>query len=87
MVTMSFQDLTGQRIKKIINAIVQIEKIVKEVMLSTGLMVQQHKDEPEKDIKTLSADAKTEATSKLEGPSAGTSQGDVDDLLASLGLD
>ncbi|MDC0335554.1 protein phosphatase CheZ [Pseudodesulfovibrio sp.] len=87
MVTMSFQDLTGQRIKKIINAIRQIEKIVREVMLATGLMIQQHKDEPEKDIETLSKDAKSQATSKLEGPTEGTNQGDVDDLLASLGLD
>lgn len=87
MVTMSFQDLTGQRIKKIINAIRQIEKIVREVMLSTGLMIQHRKDEPEKDIETLSKDAKSEATSKLKGPSEGSNQGDVDDLLASLGLD
>ena len=87
MVTLSFQDLTGQRIKIIINSIRQVEKIVREVMLSTGLMIKQREAEPEKDIKALSEDAKTEATSKLEGPTEGSSQGDVDDLLASLGLD
>ncbi len=87
MVTLSFQDLTGQRIKIIINSIRQVEKIVREVMLSTGLMIKQREEEPEKDIDTVSEDAKTEATSKLEGPTAGSNQGDVDDLLASLGLD
>jgi chemotaxis protein CheZ len=87
MVSLSFQDLTGQRIEKIINSLRQIEKIVREVMLSTGLMIQQREKEPEKDIDSLSADAKNAATSKLEGPSEGTNQGDVDDLLASLGLD
>ncbi len=87
MVTLSFQDLTGQRIKIIINSIRQVEKIVREVMLSTGLMIKQREEEPEKDIQSLSDDAKEEATSKLQGPSAGTNQGDVDDLLASLGLD
>jgi len=87
MVSLSFQDLTGQRIVKIINSIRQIEKIVQEVMLSTGLMIQQREEEPEKDFDALSEEAKTEATSKLEGPSEGTNQGDVDDLLASLGLD
>lgn len=87
MVSLSFQDLTGQRIKKIITSIRQIEKIVREVMLSTGLMIQQREEEPDKDIDTLSESAKTEATSKLEGPSEDANQGEVDDLLASLGLD
>ncbi|MBG0789345.1 MAG: protein phosphatase CheZ [Desulfovibrionaceae bacterium] len=87
MVSLSFQDLTGQRIVKIINSLRQIEKIVREVMLSTGLMIRQREEEPDKDIESLSADAKNAATSKLEGPSEGTNQNDVDDLLCSLGLD
>jgi len=87
MVSLSFQDLTGQRIKKIINSIRQIEKIVREVMLSTGLMIQQREVEPEKDFEALSQEAKSQATSKLQGPTEGTNQNDVDDLLASLGLD
>lgn len=87
MVTLSFQDLTGQRIKIIINSIRQVEKIVREVMLSTGLMIKQREEEPEKDINELSENAKSEATSKLSGPSADANQNDVDDLLASLGLD
>lgn len=87
MVTLSFQDLTGQRIKIIINSIRQVEKIVREVMLSTGLMIRQREEEPEIDINELSENAKSEATSKLSGPSGDASQGDVDDLLASLGLD
>lgn len=87
MVSLSFQDLTGQRIKKIINSIRQIEQIVREVMLSTGLMIKKRKEEPEKDFDALSQDAKTQATSKLQGPTEDTNQDDVDDLLASLGLD
>jgi chemotaxis protein CheZ len=87
MVTLSFQDLTGQRIKIIINSIREVEKIVREVMLSTGLMIRQREVEPDKDIDTLSEDAKTQASSKLQGPTESTNQGDVDDLLASLGLD
>ena len=87
MVSLSFQDLTGQRIKKIINSIRQIEQIVREVMLSTGLMIKQREEAPETDIDSLSEAAKTEATSKLQGPTEGTNQADVDDLLASLGLD
>ncbi|BCS87074.1 protein phosphatase CheZ [Pseudodesulfovibrio sediminis] len=87
MISLSFQDLTGQRIKKIINSIRQIEQIVREVMLSTGLMIQQREVEPEKDFEALSKDAKDQASSKLMGPTEDSNQGDVDDLLASLGLD
>ncbi|MDD3312570.1 protein phosphatase CheZ [Pseudodesulfovibrio sp.] len=87
MVTLSFQDLTGQRIKIIINSLRQVEKIVREVMLSTGLMIRQREQEPDRDIDALSEDAKIQASSKLMGPSEEASQGDVDDLLASLGLD
>ena len=87
MVTMSFQDLTGQRIKIIINSIREVEKIVREVMLSTGLMIRQREEDPDRDISDISKDAKSEATSKLTGPTADANQGDVDDLLASLGLD
>lgn len=87
MVTLSFQDLTGQRIKIIINSIRQVEKIVREVMLSTGLMIRRREEEPQTDIDSLSSNAKSEASSKLHGPSADANQNDVDDLLASLGLD
>jgi chemotaxis protein CheZ len=87
MVTLSFQDLTGQRIKIIINSIREVEKIVREVMLSTGLMIKQREEEPEEDIDSLSVKAKEQATSKLQGPTEGANQNDVDDLLSSLGLD
>jgi chemotaxis protein CheZ len=50
-------------------------------------MIRQREVEPEKDFEALSKEARTEATSKLQGPTEGTNQGDVDDLLASLGLD
>lgn len=87
MVTLSFQDLTGQRIKIIINSIRQVEKIVREVMLSTGLMIKQRKEQPQRDFESLSEEAKNKATSTLSGPATDTNQDDVDDLLASLGLD
>ncbi len=86
MVTLSFQDLTGQRIKIIINSIRKVEQIVREVMLSTGLMIRQRTEKPEQDIESLSAEAKTKA-SDLVGPQEETNQDNVDDLLSSLGLD
>ncbi|WP_243546430.1 protein phosphatase CheZ [Pseudodesulfovibrio tunisiensis] len=86
MVTLSFQDLTGQRIKIIINSIRKVEEIVRDVMVSTGLMLRQREEEPERDIDSLSQEAKNKA-SDLKGPQLENSQNDVDDLLSSLGLD
>ncbi|WP_461209554.1 protein phosphatase CheZ [Desulfocurvus sp. DL9XJH121] len=96
MTALSFQDLTGQRIKKIITALKSIEEIVFNVYMSTGLKVRVRDQEPEKDDQDIEKETqqKLEALekgkavkgSKLEGPSEGTSQADVDDLLAQLGL-
>lgn len=85
MTALSFQDLTGQRIKKIIAAIKQVEKITLDLFLSTGLKIKGLAEAPEKDIQTLEAETK-QKVSKLKGPQTGTNQQDVDDLLAQLGL-
>lgn len=85
MTALSFQDLTGQRIKKIIVAIKQVERITLELFLSTGLKIKGLNENPEKDIQVLEAETK-QKVSELKGPSAETSQRDVDDLLAQLGM-
>ncbi len=97
MTALSFQDLTGQRIKKIIKALKRIEEIVFSVYLSTGLKVRRHDEAPERDAKDLEKDAEKQARkavsdlkkgkSELKGPQAGTDQSDVDDLLKQLGLE
>lgn len=86
MVTLSFQDLTGQRIKIIINSLRKVEEIVREVMVSTGLMIKAREEAPQKDINGLREEAQSKA-SDLQGPAEESNQGDVDDLLASLGMD
>ncbi len=86
MTTLSFQDLTGQRIKRIIEAIKKVEQIVLDLYLSTGLQIKAWAEKPEKDIKELEAEAK-QKVSELKGPQTKVQQGDVDDLLAQLGLD
>ncbi|MGE4552018.1 MAG: protein phosphatase CheZ [Desulfovibrionaceae bacterium] len=85
MISMSFQDLTGQRIKRIIEAIRKVEDIVRQVIVSTGLMIQAREEEPEMDFDALEEEAKSKAT-HLTGPSLDANQGDVDDLLAQFGL-
>jgi Chemotaxis protein len=87
MTTLSFQDLTGQRIKIIIETIKKIEKIVLDVYMTTGLMIKARTEAPaeQADFTHLQAKAKDQL-STLQGPQLDSSQGSVDDLLASLGM-
>lgn len=96
MTALSFQDLTGQRIKKIITALKRIEEIVFSVYMSTGLKVRHHDETPEKDAKQIEKETKKTVNklrkdkvkgSELKGPGSGTDQAAVDDLLAQLGLE
>jgi chemotaxis protein CheZ len=85
MTTLSFQDITGQRIKRIVGALKKVEKTVFELYLSTGLKIKAREEEPEKDIEQLEKEA-TQKVSELKGPTKGVSQSDVDDLLSELGF-
>ncbi|MBZ2171644.1 protein phosphatase CheZ [Nitratidesulfovibrio sp. SRB-5] len=85
LTTLGFQDLTGQRIKKIITALRTIESTVVELYLSTGLLIRAREEAPEKDISQIEAETR-QVVSELKGPQRGASQENVDDLLAQLGL-
>jgi chemotaxis protein CheZ len=85
MTTLSFQDLTGQRIKRIVSALQQIEKVVFELYMSTGLSMKALEQNPEMSVEEIRQTSKARAT-ELKGPQAGASQSDVDDLLSQLGL-
>lgn len=86
MTALSFQDLTGQRIKRVIQALQRIEGIVFEVYMSTGLLVKARDQRPERDVREMEAETR-QRVSALKGPQAGASQNDVDDLLSQLGLE
>lgn len=88
---LSFQDLTGQRIKKVVKALGAIHQIVVETYVSAGLMLKKGDEAAEKDFETIARESKRQALdvaagSELKGPSVDASQKDVDDLLAQLGL-
>ena len=88
---LSFQDLTGQRLKKAVSAITSIRETVFDLYVSTGLMMKTREETPEKDLKEIAEESKRKVAeirnSELKGPSTdASSQRDVDDLLASLGL-
>ena len=93
--TLSFQDITGQRIKKVMGALKSIENTVLELYLSSGLILEAADKNPEKDADTLAAEARqtveeykeSRAASQLKGPDAnGMGQSAIDDMLSQLGL-
>ena len=89
---LSFQDLTGQRVKKVAQALEGIEKSVVDLYVSSGLMLEGAEKDPEKDAKTLELEAKGameefQKSSELKGPDRnGKTQAAIDDILAQLGL-
>lgn len=85
LTALSFQDLTGQRIKKIIATLKTIESKAFELFVATGLAMKAHEEEPDKDVEIIQTEAKQKA-SELKGPTLDANQQDVDDLLAELGL-
>lgn len=86
MTALSFQDLTGQRIKRVVNALKRIEEVVFDVYMSTGLAVKKRDQTPERDASEIAEEAK-QTVSALKGPQKDSSQEDVDDLLKQLGLE
>lgn len=94
MTAMSFQDLTGQRIKKVVGAIKQLESTVLELYLSSGLMMKAYEEQPGQDLDSLEQQTKAAVQdlkqkvegSELKGPSTDANQQDIDDLLAQFGL-
>jgi len=85
MTSLSFQDLTGQRIKKIIKALKNIETTVFELYVATGLSIKAREQSPDKDFAEIEQEAKKKA-SELKGPTLNANQNEVDDLLSQLGL-
>ncbi len=86
MTSLSFQDLTGQRIKKIIGALKKIETTVFDLYVSTGLIIKAREEAPDKDLDELQRETK-QKVSELKGPVSDVSQDNIDDLLSQLGLE
>lgn len=85
MTSLSFQDLTGQRIKRIIAALKRIESTTFDLYVSTGLSIKAREEAPSKDLEVIAQESKAKTT-QLKGPQMDSNQNDVDDLLKQLGL-
>lgn len=93
LTALSFQDLTGQRIKRVVAALNQIENIVVELYVSSGLMLDGAEKDPNKDVQELQEEARQavkdfqQSRSDLKGPDKeGVSQSSIDDMLSQLGM-
>ena len=93
MTTLSFQDITGQRIKRVVSALNQIEAMVVELYVSSGLLLEAAEKDPTKNVQELQDEARqavkefNQGRSEHKGPDkAGVSQGAIDDMLSQLGL-
>lgn len=94
MLSLSFQDLTGQRIKRAVAALKEIESTVVDLYLSSGLLIQAYEESPDKPLEQIEAEAKKKVSvfkggsvleDELKGPSD-SSQKEIDDLLSQLGM-
>lgn len=83
MTACSFQDITGQRVRKVVDLIRGIEKRILEMMVSSGVKIKEKREG--KDAFQIADDAH-KAVDMLKGPDSSVGQANVDDLLASLGL-
>lgn len=86
MEPLSFQDLVGQRIQRIIKLVRSMELRIEELIISFGIKLQKHKEDPLKSYDELNLDVE-KYISDLKGPQRsgeGLDQAGIDDLLASL---
>lgn len=86
MTALSFQDLTGQRITKVLELLSHIEKSVLRMLVSTGIKMKEKEASPDKDLNEIFSEAQVRLDTALKGPQACANQVDIDNLLGELGL-
>ncbi|MBW1857061.1 MAG: protein phosphatase CheZ [Deltaproteobacteria bacterium] len=85
-VQMSFQDLTGQRIKRTMSLVSQMEEKIKTMVISFGIKLTEMEKNPDISKEQLER-AVEEKTSELTGPQKegqGLDQSGIDELLANI---
>jgi hypothetical protein len=86
MEPLSFQDLVGQRIQRIVRLVKSMELRIEDLIISFGIKIQKHKEDPSRTYEDLSREVE-HYKSELKGPQTqgeGLDQDGIDDLLASL---
>lgn len=86
MEPLSFQDLVGQRIQRIIKLVRSMENRIEELIVSFGIKLIKHKEDPTRSYEELNSDV-DKYMMELKGPQRsgqGLNQDSIDDLLNSL---
>jgi chemotaxis protein CheZ len=86
MEPLSFQDLVGQRIQRIIKLVRSMENKIEEMIVSFGIKIKKHKEDPSRSYEDLNRDVDIFMT-ELKGPQRageGLNQDSIDDLLKNL---
>jgi chemotaxis regulatin CheY-phosphate phosphatase CheZ len=86
MEPLSFQDLVGQRIQRIIKLVKSMEVRIEDLIITFGIKIQRHREDPERSFEDLRQDVEN-YRSELKGPQKdgeGLEQADIDELLATL---
>lgn len=86
MEPLSFQDLVGQRIQRIIKLVKSMEVRIEDMIISFGIKLQKHKEDPNRSFEELRREVE-QYKSDLKGPQKegeGLKQTEIDDLLATL---
>lgn len=85
MTELSFQDLTGQQIKRVVESLKKVEDIVFNVYVTSEIMKKSKEQSPDRDVDEIKEEAKDLASSARSKKSV-VDQGGVDNLLEQLGL-
>lgn len=83
---LSFQDLVGQRIQRIVRLVKSMEIRIEDLIISFGIKLQRHKENPSRTYEELNREVE-QYKSELKGPQndgEGLDQADIDKLLANL---
>ena len=86
MVPLSFQDLVGQRIQKIVKLVTSMELRIEDLIISFGIKIQKYREDPTRSYSDLHKDVE-DYRSELKGPQGdgeGLDQNDIDALLSAL---
>lgn len=83
---LSFQDLVGQRIQKIVKLVKSMEVRIEDLIISFGIKIQKYREDPTRSYSDLNKEVE-EYRSELKGPQTdgeGLDQSDIDALLSTL---
>jgi chemotaxis protein CheZ len=85
MTELSFQDLTGQQIRQVVQSLKKVENVVFDVYVTSEIMKKSREQSPDRDIEELREKAK-DLLSDARAKKTAIDQDGVDSLLVQLNM-